>query len=259
MKIAMSSLLFSNLKLENALKQLAEMGYGYVELGALQDWCHVQPKEVLENPEKMYGELTELLDKSSLEAVAFNSNMGNEELDRFDALAFLAHRLHIPLITVPSGPNTSSIDNEIKRLKPLLNTADKYSIQLTVESHVGALTEQPEQAHKLLKELPELGLTLDVAHYYCNGTEEEADKLLPYVKHIHFRDCGRGWTNIQLPYGKGKLDMKYWIQALKNAGYNGNIGIEYIDLPGIAFDHIKAAQQCEVDCQKIWRETACRI
>lgn len=220
------------------------MGYKYIELGILQDWCHVQPQEILENTEEVYERITKLLHQLNLEVIAFNSGMGENEKEKFKAMVSLAHQMEVPLITLPSGSKDHSIEDEVKRLAPLLEIANDYGVQLTVESHIGSLTEQPEQAYELLNTLPGLGLTLDISHYYCNHSEKKAEMLLPYVEHVHFRDCGRGWENIQLPYGEGLLDMEYWMKILEEHKYTGNICIEYIDLPETTFDHIKSAQEC---------------
>ena len=78
--------------------------------------------------------------------------------------------------------------------------ADASGVRLGIETHIGTLTEAPETALQLIQAVAGLGLTLDVSHYYCNSREKAAEALLPFVYHVHLRDCGRGAENNELSH-----------------------------------------------------------
>ena len=220
-----------------------------MDVGALQGWRHLHPLDLLADPEKGYNELRDLLNENDLEAVAFNAGFSAPETDQLSALVSLADQFAVRVITLPSLGADKPISQEVERMKRLVEIADGKGVRLGVETHVGTLTENPETALELVRSVPGLGLTLDVSHYYCNGFEKAAETLLPYVYHVHVRDCGRTTENIELPFGEGLCDFEHWFNLLHHAQYAGNVTVEYIDLPGIRFDHVDSALRCFQACQ----------
>jgi sugar phosphate isomerase/epimerase len=103
-------------------------------------------------------------------------------------------------------------------------------VQLTVETHVGRLTELPDVAVRLCQEAEGVALTLDPSHYHA-GPNRGADyaAVYPYVRHVHLRDAGRRWEEIQVPAGSGEVDFDALVRGLHGTGYEGKFAIEYID------------------------------
>ena len=116
------------------------------------------------------------------------------------------------------------------RLRDLLPVALGRGVQLTVETHVGRLTEVPEVAVRLCREAEGVGLTLDPSHFHA-GPNQGADftAVFPYVRHVHLRDAGTRWEEIQVPAGSGEVDFDALVRGLHGAGYEGKFAIEYID------------------------------
>ncbi len=249
MKIAMSSLLFSQKPLADALRSIERLGIRYVDVGALQGWCHIQPADLMKNPESESRALRHLLNETQLEVVALNAGIHAPELDQWRALVALAHQFDVGVITLPTRRSGTRLVQEVERLQRLVEIAGRQGVRLGVETHIGTLTEDPETALALVHSVPGLGLTLDVSHYYCNSFEEAAEVLIPFVYHVHMRDGGRGSDNIQLPMGRGLVDFAHWFALLRNAQYQGNVTVEYIDLGGIQFDPTESAIECYRLCQ----------
>ena len=81
--------------------------------------------------------------------------------------------------------------------------------------------------------MPGLGLTLDPSHYYAGPLQGGAfEALLPYVRHVHLRDAGGSWEEIQVPVGKGRVEFSRLFHLLRQNGYTGDFVIEYIDSIG---------------------------
>ena len=119
---------------------------------------------------------------------------------------------------------------EAARLRDLLPVALGRGVQLTVETHVGRLTEVPEVAVRLCREAQGVGLTLDPSHFHA-GPNQGADftAVFPYVRHVHLRDAGERGEEIQVPAGSGEVDFDALVRGLHGAGYEGKFAIEYID------------------------------
>lgn len=246
-----STLVRSQGSLEEAIGAVSRMEFRLVEIG-VQSWCDFRPQALVSDYERERTRLQGLLEKYGLTPVALNVGLGEEWLEEAQAIARLAAELSVSVVT--TNPRSVEADRveEAVRLGKLVDIFAGQGIQVTLETHMFSMTEQPETARQLAAEVEGLGLTLDISHYYCNGTEEQIRNLLPYVKHVHIRDCGRGWENIQLPYGEGMLDLGRWIRELQSSGYAGCMGVEYIDLPGVAFSVEDASMSCKAAIESTW-------
>lgn len=81
---------------------------------------------------------------------------------------------------------------------------------------------------------PALGMNFDPSHLFPMG---EMVQMVVYevgerIFHTHFSD-NDGTSNAHWRPGKGKIDWKGVMQALKAVGYNGVISIELEDVPGV--------------------------
>lgn len=246
-----STLVRSQGSLEEAVAAVSRMGFRLVEIG-VQSWCDFRPQALVGDYEGERARLQGLLDKYGLVPVAFNAGLGEDWLEEAQAIARLAAELSVAVVTTnPSSPE-SDLAEEAARLNRLVGIFAAQGVQVTLETHMFSLTEQPETARQLAAQVEGLGLTLDISHYYCNETEGQIGSLLPYVKHVHIRDCGRGWENIQLPYGTGLLDLERWAAELRSSGYTGHLAVEYIDLAGVAFAVEEASIRCKAAIEATW-------
>src|SRR5690606_29232024 len=100
-------------------------------------------------------------------------------------------------------------------------------VQLTVETHVGQLTEDPAAAVTIAQKVSGVGLTLDPSHYYAGPAQGRGlEAVLPHVRHVHLRDAGRSWSEIQMPVGEGILPFDDVLAALRTHGYCGDFVAE---------------------------------
>ena len=246
-----STLIRSQGTLEEALAQVNRMGFRLVELG-VQPWCDLKPENLMNRYERELARVQRLLEQHQLTAVGLNAGLTERTPEEMQMLAALANDLSIKIITTnPRSPETD-FAGEAEQLRELVRICAAAGAQATIETHMFSMTEKPENALRLAQHVPGLGLTLDVSHYYCNGSEDRISPLLPFVKHVHIRDCGRTWDRIQMPFGEGLLELKRWADELRAAGYNGFIAVEYIDLPDVAFAVEEATVNCKKAIEAIW-------
>jgi sugar phosphate isomerase/epimerase len=96
-----------------------------------------------------------------------------------------------------------------------------------VEAHLGSLADTPEKAEHLIKAAPGLTLTLDYTHFTKTGTpDSEIEPLIQYASHFHARGAAK--NNIQVVFKENTIDYRRILQAMKQTGYAGYIGIEYV-------------------------------
>lgn len=126
----------------------------------------------------------------------------------------------------------------INALGELTQEAQKYGIVLALENH-GGIPATGEEQVEIIKEInsPFLRATIDVANYMHFGREGhiETAKAAPYAAYVHFKDFKKvpdakkpwGWTTQPCTVGDGDMDLKACYQALKKAGYNGFVALEY--------------------------------
>jgi len=237
-KIAGSSLSFSKQSLEAAMKELANLGFAFIDIGAMEGWAHINPSEVALNPQKFAQQIRELCERYQLKPVALNAGLGTDDLTeqkrRLEGLCKLAQRLSVPVITLGTAKRGTPLERETQRLRQLVSVARKFGVTVAVEPHFFQVAEDPKVALALVEQVDGLKITLDPSHFTIQGLRlDDYRFLLPHVAHVHFRDAGvNGWDEVQVPLGKGKVEFGAIVRALKEVGYNGAISCEYIDTIG---------------------------
>lgn len=235
MEVAGSSLTFSQAPLDEALHGLTRLGFVTVELAAIEGWAHIAPSRLVADFAGELAGVRRALAAAGLRAVAINAGLGTEDAAaqgcRAGALFQLAVALRIPVVTLPAGSAQAGPAAAQAHLRPLLAEAVRHGVTLAVETHMGAVTEQPAAAVALCRALPGLRLTLDPSHYWAGPAQGRGwEATLPLVAHVHLRDAGfGGWPEIQVWPGRGAVDFPAVRAALSRAGYLGGQAIEYID------------------------------
>ena len=237
-KVAGSSLSFSNQPLDVALRELANLGFSFVDIGATEGWAHINPSEVASQPQKFAEKLRTLCEQFRLKPVAFNAGLGTDDLSeqqrRLSALCFVAKELGVPVITLGTAPRNTPLEREVQRFRQLVAIARKFGVTIAFEPHFSQVAENLKVALALVEQVDGLKITLDPSHFTVQGLRfDDYRFLLPHVAHVHFRDAGtKGWNGIQVPMGRGQVDFKAIVKALKELGYDGAISCEYIDTIG---------------------------
>lgn len=236
-RVACGSLAFSKLPLEEALTRIARLGIPYVDLAVQEGWAHLNPSEIAADVDAAVERLQNALSQTGLQVISLNVGLGTndpaEETRRMAAVAQLAKTVGARTITLPGSAQGTPVDDEIQRLGRLVEAAKPFGVAVTLETHVGQISEDPQTVLHVVNAVPGLALTLDPSHYYAGPTQGQGfDEVFRAVRHVHLRDAGLSWDEIQMPVGAGKVDFDKVFAQLNAHGYTGDFVIEYIDSIG---------------------------
>lgn len=138
--------------------------------------------------------------------------------DTFSNVAFKAFKefgSHAPIISLENHPaGMGGITRAEELRKVIVESRSKFAQKLKDEGF--SEKEAEKQAEKLI------GATWDVGHinmirkfgYTAEDTVKEAEKIAPYVKHVHLSD-NFGLDHTELPMGMGNVEMKKIMELRK--------------------------------------------
>jgi sugar phosphate isomerase/epimerase len=98
-----------------------------------------------------------------------------------------------------------------------------------IEPLPGSIVGSVERVVAFLNEAPGTGLLLDTGHVATWGEDPAA--LAPFATHVQLRQARK-----EVPQTtEGDVDFDDFLGALRRAGYEGALSIEYFDLPDLGF------------------------
>lgn len=228
MHVACSSLCFSQTTLDDALKRMAELEFSKFDLAIRESSQHLRPSEVAQD---VPAAVRRLRNSTGLTPAAITLEIETdkpEEYDRqFSAVCKFARLARVPLITINAAPVSTDLDEEVKRLRHLIRFADREGVMLSLATLTGTLTETPDGAVKLCKQVPGLGLTLDPSHYVTADPNQTYDQVYPYVKHVLLRDSAP--NRLQVHVGQGQIEYSRVIAQLSRFHYNRLLTVDIRD------------------------------
>jgi sugar phosphate isomerase/epimerase len=230
-------LCFGRLPLEDALRVIAELEFNKFDVAIHEQGGHLRPSEVAADLARAAGRLRygPGLTPAAF-AVEIEADSEAEYHRQFHAICRLARISSVPLLSLKAAPTGSSLDAEVQRLGQLAALADREGIQLTVTTHTGTLTEDPDVAATLCQRVPGLGLTLDPSHYIAGPHQGKShDQVFPYVRHVHLRDTGRGPNQFQVRVGQGEVEYGRLVTQLARQNYDRGLSVDIHDAPDVPF------------------------
>ncbi|MEU6122480.1 sugar phosphate isomerase/epimerase family protein [Streptomyces sp. NPDC047123] len=138
-----------------------------------------------------------------------------------------------------SGIRAPGVDHETawhllgRSLEPVLDAAQRAGVAVAIEPEPGHLLARLADFHRLRTQLddhPQLGLTLDIGHCQCLEPQSPADCVSaagPWLRHVQIEDMRRG-VHEHLPFGDGEIDFPPVLAALEATGYQG---LTVVELP----------------------------
>jgi sugar phosphate isomerase/epimerase len=240
MFVACSTLCFAREPLESALRQIAELEFDKFELALVEDGRHLRPSEAGDNPEAALQRLRSgpALIPSSL-YIDFGPVDWSGALTRkrFDGLCRLAKSLSVAVLTIHASPAGTPLEDEVKRLAPLVAFTMREGLVLALLTHTNTLTADPKVAVELCKLVPGLGLTLDPSHFLQGAHPNvDYDMVFPHVQNVHLRDTGLAPGEFQVRVGQGQIEYARIVTLLQRYGYNRSLTVSIIDRPDNPFD-----------------------
>lgn len=242
-EFACHSWAFSDLTLPEALGNIARMGFRYVDIGT---GANLNTARAAENPRKAAADIRADLDLfdlkvSDLYLLLPRISLADEarrqkEIDLFKALVPFAVALGAPGITLSAGLAHPAEDEDawsrtVAALTDMVKTGQSARLKVSVEPHMDSMVQTPEQALRLVGDVPDLTLTLDWSQMVCQDIpHEDILKLLPKTRHIQMRQAAK--DQLQTAFDKGRIDLKKVVKDVQKSGYDGVICVEYMNTPG---------------------------
>ena len=237
MYVACSTLCFGRYPLEQAFERIAELDFNKVEVAIRSQGPHLTPTEVLADRDHAAARIRMF---PGLTPAAFKVEIDTDDAARyeaeFDAVCHLARVSTVATITIPAAPTGTEIGHEIDRLRRLVRIATRQGVVLNVHTRTGTVTESPDAAVELCRQVDGLGLTLDPSHYLCGPNQgKNYDIVFPYVRHVLFRDSGRGPDQLQVRVGQGEIEYSRILMQLARHQYDRLLTVEIVDIPDLPF------------------------
>ena len=251
-----------SLTTEDAITQLARIGYDSVEIAALTGW-DADPAKL--DPQRRVAIRQRLADTGTrLTALMDNLPPSADEakhqaqVERIKLAAQLAHDLapeNPPLIeTVLGGTDwLKSRPLFLKRLADWLKVAEAGDAVIAIKPHRGNALSRVEEAIELFADLgnsPRLRLVYDYSHFAMRDMPmaETIRSALPWTTFVSIKDVAieNGKEVFKLPGETGQIDYPAMIRQFHSGGYRGDFNCEVSSMISKAenYDPLKAARTC---------------
>jgi sugar phosphate isomerase/epimerase len=233
--VACSTLSFSKLPLEDALRAIRDLRFTKADLAIHDNGPHLTPAEVAADTNRVAARLK----AANMPIAAFHVCIGTQDTaeakKQFHAICRLARMSTVPLITICAAKAGSDFDAEVSRLQDWVRIAEAEGIILSVETNTNTVTGDPLGAMELCRRVPGLSLTLDPSHYHIGPHANSYDNLYKYVRHVRLRDTGKTPDEFQVRIGQGELEYGKVISQLDRFRYDRALTVDVRDVPDNPF------------------------
>ena len=202
MLIAATTECFKHLSFDEAVQRISDLEFTCIEISIHEDSQQLTPEEVVEDLE---AAVFKCHNPQRLHVVAYSfqsSAPEDESYRQFNAICHLAKETRVVSVTVDSGELGTPFNQEVERLRKLVDIASQQGVMVGMRSQVGCLSEDPDTVAVLCDNVEGLGLTLDPSHYICGPhAGRDYDKLMKYVCHVRLRDTSMDEMQVQVGQG----------------------------------------------------------
>ena len=245
MNLACSTIGFTQQPLAEALSRIEALGFEDVDLLLMENWAHLNPSQIAEDPQQHAEQINELLHRHHLKPIGINtgtshplSSLAPDQIARNqhqgEGLIRLAGMLSVPVVVLQPGrvlkgmEFDQALEASCEALRNLVPIAAAHEVTLAIETHVHSLAEQYEDALRFTRAVPGLKLAYDPSHFVMAEFDlAGSEALLPDAAHVHLRNAVAG--DFQASMAKGVLDFDWVLEALARHHYAGAVAIEYLD------------------------------
>ncbi len=251
-------------RLEDAVRMLADLGYGGVAL--TPDVPHLDLRATGPDDWSAFRQLLEdlglrcvvetgaryVLDprrKHWPNLVTADESAAQRRLEYYADCCRLAQGVGANLISLWSGAPEPGTSQERawelleQRLPHVLDSATERGVVVALEPEPGMLVGDLASYRELRRRLgrDDLATTLDVGHLLATEPGQPADHLEEFqatLRNVQLDDGHRG-VHEHLPIGEGEIDFASVLRQLRAQGYSGPLGVE------LSRDSHRAAQIAE--------------
>jgi inosose dehydratase len=244
MKLGYSTWGMPTVPIETAIRHIARLGFAGIELTVIPGYS----SELSRLDGAARQQISRLLQETglTLSAISANTNLSELHLTQYaQNLAFLKGAIDLavdlaqggcrPVInTTPGGRPEQWPDHKgllAERATELAGYAASRGVTISMEPHIGAIIERPEQMIELLNLVasPYLKVNFDISHFDILGLtiEETVAALAAYTVHTHVKDQRGRYPDYEfLIPGEGDFDYVTYLKTMAAHGYDGFITAE---------------------------------
>ncbi|KAA1258971.1 Xylose isomerase-like TIM barrel [Rubripirellula obstinata] len=233
MFVSASTECWPELELLEAVEILSDLEFVAVEI-AIHESGKTKPSELLEDFDRGVQLLrhTHRLDISGYSVEL--ASTGDQHYADFGMLCKMAKTTKVVNMTVPSGEHGTPFNEEVERLKKLVEIGEAEGVRVSVRSQLGCLSDDPDTLMVLCNNVDGLGITLDPSVYIAGPAKNKSlDKILKYVCNTHLRDSRP--DDFQVSVGQGEVDYGKLVTQLNREKYDRAMTVHMSPIEG--FDH----------------------
>lgn len=228
MIVAASTECFSELSLTECFERLIDLEYSGVEISIDESGSQIKPSDVAANLEKA---IALCRDTHRMDMLAYKVAPGGPDYySDFQACCRLAKATKVSSITVPSAELGTPFNEEVERLRKLVDLANEESVVVSIKSEIGCLSEDPDTVVVLCNNVKGLGVALDPSHYIAGPYRKRGfDNLIEFTYNVYLRDSSD--TDLQVRVGQGEVDYGKLVNQLTREKYERALTVHMVDAP----------------------------
>ncbi len=229
MLVAASTECFSELPLPDVYEKLIELEFSAVEISITEDSPQLKPSEVRQSIDKAIAVCRDI-HRLDVTGYYVAPQTGDNYYDDFQACCRLAKATKVSSITVPSSELGTPFNEEVERLRKLVDLANEESVVVSIRSEVGCLSEDPDTVVVLCDNVKGLGVALDPSHYICGPHNKRGfENLVSYTYNVYLRDSTE--TEMQVRIGQGIVDYGKLVNQLNREKYQRALTVHMVEMP----------------------------
>lgn len=241
MDIALSTITFHTLTLDEALDGVVEAGFDSIDLGAVPLFC---PHVDLDDPsEQQQDRARRAVRDRGLRVASVNTvpsvglkpdELGSaRELDRARVALAIARSVDAGLLTInawsrSAGQRGPLLEAWAAHIRRVIDEAGGMDVQLEIPHH-GTMAESVSEAVELLEAVraPGVRVTYDTSHIVAGGStiSDSLQHLGPHIGHVHLRDAIG--SDINHTPGDGEVDFAALLSYLQDRPVSMSFELEY--------------------------------
>lgn len=228
MFVSASTECWPDLEYAEAVERLIDLDFAAVEVAIHEDGT-LKPSELLEDEDRA---IQLVRHTHRLDISGFDLKLGStgEQHDKdFATICHLAKTIKVVTITVPSGPHGTPFNEEVERLKRLVEIGENEGIRVCVKCALDTLSDDPDTLMVLCNNIDGLGITLDPSVYIAGpAAGKSIDNILQYVCNVHLRDSRP--DKFQVSVGQGEVDYGKIMSQLSRHHYKRALTIHMLPM-----------------------------
>jgi sugar phosphate isomerase/epimerase len=223
--ISISTVAYDGHDLATVLREVSELGTGYVELAYIQGYVEAFSESFFSDSNA--GMICELLSDTGLLCLAFSAHMDlttKQSVDRFRRRMDFANRVGADIIISNVGPRTGQ-DQFMRNIEQLAEFARSRGLVIALENPgdgIANIIDSGKVGASIIKQIGSEAVRLNydfgnVVSHHHEKTRPEDDFLyaLPFSAHFHIKDVTsseQGWSFPEI--GRGSIDYASILRTL---------------------------------------------